>query len=267
MNAIHSIGCIGCGNMGAALLEGFAKKDKALSLYGYNRSPAKVERLAPLGIIQSASPDELARTADLVIVAVKPYQVPEVLSKIREALRKDTLLLSVAAGIPKATLARESGTARVIRCMPNTPATVGKGIFALAFAQEIPSAIQTAILDLFSLLGLALPLPESKFAAFSSLIGAGPAYVVTMMQGMVQAGITLGFTEKDSRRMVTALFEGTAVWAQAKEDHLMALRDAVSSPAGLTIEGVNVLERKAFAGTTVDAVLAANARALAMEKS
>ncbi len=252
--------------MGGALLEGFAKKGKALTLYGYNRSPEKVERLKPLGVQACASPEELAETTDLVILAVKPGQIEDVLVTIKDALQKDTLVLSIAAGISLETIQQKSGSPYVIRCMPNTPATVGRGIFALDFSSKIGKEKRADILELFSLLGLAIPLPESKFPAFSSLIGAGPAYVVTMMQGMVQAGITLGFTEKDARRMVTALFEGTAVWAETKQEHLMALRDAVSSPAGLTIDGVNVLERNAFVGTVIDAVLAANSRANAMEK-
>ena len=150
--------------------------------------------------------------------------------------------------------------------MPNTPALVGKGVFALCFDDKVPAQSKEDILSFFSQLGVCLELPESRFTAFSALIGAGPAYVFGMMQGLVQAGVTLGLGRKECRDMVAALFEGSAVMAARSDTPLMELRDQVCSPGGLTIAGVNVLDRAGLSGLLVDAVLAADQRGREMEK-
>ena len=149
--------------------------------------------------------------------------------------------------------------------MPNTPALVGKGVFAFSFEEDATSESKAGLMELFGALGLCLELPEARFTAFSALIGAGPAYVFEMMQGLVQAGVTLGFQHKEARRMVAALFAGSARMAELNPAPLMQLRDEVCSPGGLTIAGVNQLDRAGLPGLLVDAVLAADARGREME--
>ena len=123
----------------------------------------------------------------------------------------DKVLVSVAAGISLKSLREAAGDrCAVVRCMPNTPALVGKGVFAFSFEEDATSESKAGLMELFGALGLCLELPEARFTAFSALIGAGPAYVFEMMQGLVQAGVTLGFQHKEARRMVAALFAGSA---------------------------------------------------------
>lgn len=261
----RTIGCIGCGNMGGALMGGFASSlaGEDFAFCGYSRTMAKVERLVGVTALPDAA--AVAKTADIVILAVKPYQMQDVLSTISPQLTSGKVLVSVAAGIGLDRLRSWSGgLCAVVRCMPDTPALVGKGVFAFAFG-DMPEAGKKEIMRIFASLGLCLELPEAQFAAFSALIGAGPAYVFAMMQGLVQAGVTLGFGHDVSRQMVAALFEGCAVMALKNSAHLMELRDAVCSPAGLTIAGVNHLDRQSLAGTLVDAVLAAAQRGREME--
>ena len=151
--------------------------------------------------------------------------------------------------------------------MPNTPALVAKGVFAFSFEDSRLSEEQKRdILDIFSALGQCFEVPESRFTAFTSLIGAGPAYLFDLMEGMVQAGVTLGFQHADCRRMVAALFEGCGRMALENSDtHLMALRDNVCSPAGTTIVGVNCMDEDGLAGKLAKAVFAANRRGIEME--
>lgn len=260
-----SIGCIGCGRMGGALLSGLATLGFPLTLYGYNRSPEKLEPLKPLGVEVMPGIAATAEHSDLLLLAVKPYQIDEVLAAARGHLKAGTLVLSVAAGIGLARLAADvdAGVA-VGRCMPTTTALAGKGIFAFCFGADA-GEWRAPVLELFGRMGLCLELPEGKFTDFSALIGAGPAYVFAMMQGLVQAGVTLGFSHTEARRMVSALFDGCAALADANGAPLMQLRDDVCSPGGLTIAGVNVLDRAGFSGLLVDAVLAARERAREME--
>ncbi|MBQ7456183.1 MAG: pyrroline-5-carboxylate reductase [Desulfovibrio sp.] len=262
--SIKSIGVIGVGNMGKALLSGFAKTQNNLALFASTRTPSTITPLIPLGVTPVDSIQALAHKSDLLLVCVKPKDIETVLAELAPALSPKTILLSIAAGIPLERLERLGCPA--IRCMPNTPALVGQGVFAFAFGKGVDAAMQQTILDLFSPLGLSLSLPEAQFPAFSALLGAGPALVVTMMQGMVLAGIKMGFSQRLSRDLIDALFLGTAAWSKAQpETHLIALRDMVTSPKGLTIDGVQALEAKGFAGTTMEAVLACYEKAIAME--
>ena len=261
-----SIGCVGCGNMGGAILAGLAASSLDCALYGHTRTAARMAPLEAAGVTRLDSARDLARQARYVVLAVKPYQAEAVLADMAPELGPDKVLISVAAGISIARLqAAVQGRCPVVRCMPNTPALVGKGVFALCFGEGVTERGRTDILRFFAELGVCLELPEARFTAFSALIGAGPAYVFGMMQGLVQAGITLGLGRKECREMVAALFEGSAVMAARSETPLMELRDQVCSPGGLTIAGVNVLDRAGLAGLLVDAVLAADRRGREME--
>ena len=260
------IGCIGCGTMGGAIMAGLRKslsEDKYV-LYGCNRSHAKMEPLVALGIKALPDARAVAANSDILILGVKPSQIGQVLGQIAPALTRNQLLISLAAGVSLSGLglAPEQPAAR---CMPNTPARVGHGVFAFCH-NEAARGWKDRVFELFGHLGLCLEIGEEYFTAFSALVGAGPAYVFAMMQALVQAGITLGFGHAQARDMIAALFGGCASMAKAMpEQHLMAMRDEVCSPAGLTIAGVNYMDAAGLAGKMVEAVLAANARGVEME--
>ena len=269
------IGCVGCGNMGGAILAGLARsgghsqgQTDAYALCGYNRTASRMRPLEEAGVQVMTSPLAVAENADIIILAVKPYQMREVVGQLRPALDANKVLVSVAAGITSNSLAQWAENAcPVVRCMPNTPALVGMGVFALCLEDpKLSQSRKQSLLQVFGTLGQCVELAEEKFTAFSALIGAGPAYVFAMMQGLMQAGVTLGFTHAQSRQMVTALFAGSARMAEQDASPLGQLRDNVCSPGGLTIAGVNVLDRAGLVGLLVDAVLAADARGAEMER-
>lgn len=262
-----SVGCVGCGNMGGAILAGLARH-KAYDLCGCNRSREKLRPLEAQGVRALPDARAVAAAADVIVLAVKPYQAAAVLEELRPALTPHKVLVSVAAGVNMAKLtAAVEGRCPVVRCMPNTPALVGKGVFAFCFEDPALSPdVRDLLLQVFGGLGLCVTLPEARFTAFSALIGAGPAYVFGMMQGLVQAGVTLGLQHAEARQMVVALFSGSALMAEKSPKHLIRLRDEVCSPAGLTIAGVNVLDQAGLAGLLVEAVLAADQRGREMEK-
>jgi pyrroline-5-carboxylate reductase len=264
------IGCIGCGNMGGAVLGGLSDTlSGKYSFIGYTRTPVRMAHLVKKGVVAAPDACTLTREADIIILGTKPYQLPAVIEEIIPALDRNKLLISIAAGTGLKRL-RElcRGLSPVARCMPNTPAVVGGGVFALCLEDKnLSRDNKDEILALFSTLGLALPLSETQFTAFSALIGAGPAYVFEMMRGLTQAGVTLGFSHQQAHRLVTALFAGSARLAEKRqEEHFMQLRDAVCSPAGLTIAGVNSLERAGLVGLLVEAVLRAEKRGREMEE-
>ena len=265
-----TIACIGCGNMGGAMLGGWlgCAKENDYVLRGMTRTPSRASALVERGLLLLPTAREAVQQADIIILAVKPYQAEAVLRDLAPALPENAVVVSVVAGLGLDRLRQAVGDrCPVVRCMPNTPAVVGKGIFALCFDHPaLEDGQKDAVRRLFGTLGMVLDLPEHSFTAFSALVGAGPAYVFQMMQGLVQAGVTQGFPRAQARQLVTALFEGCACMAASGDTPLMELRDQVCSPAGLTIAGVNVLDRAGLNGLLVDAVLAAEARGREMEK-
>ena len=133
------IGCIGCGNMGGALLEGLLRSAPQVSRFcAYTRTPSRLANLEAQGVLRLKSAREVAEQADLLLLCVKPAQVSAVLKDIAGVLTAEKVLLSVAAGVSLASLARDSGAVcPLVRCMPDTPALVGKGVFAFAFSENL----------------------------------------------------------------------------------------------------------------------------------
>ena len=259
------LGCIGCGNMGGAVVRGLADKH-ALRLLGHDHTRAKVEALSPAdkpGRVEwSDSPEALAAEADIIVLAVKPHQMADMLTRIRPRLDASKLVVSLAAAFSLEQLRRGvDGVCPVARVMPNLPALVGKGVFALCLDDPaLTEARKTLLRELFGLLGMAVVLPEDKFPAFSSLAGCGPAYACLFMEGMHNAAVTMGFKADVAKQLVAATMEGTARLAQHSPESFADLRVRVCSPGGVTIYAVNHLERTAVRGHVADAVLAAMRR-------
>ncbi|MEG2173838.1 MAG: pyrroline-5-carboxylate reductase [Desulfovibrionaceae bacterium] len=266
MQSSSAIGCIGCGNMGGAIMSGLADRAN-YTLYGYNRTPERMEILVDKGLKPMADVGALVQACDVIIIAVKPFLVEKVLRQIQKHLTKDKLLISVAAGVTTGALSEGvQGLCPVVRVMPNTPALVGAGVFALCFDDPALTIAHKALVqELLGYLGETIEMPEKNFVAFSALVGAGPAYVFHFMDAVVQAGVTMGFPRAEAKRMVLGLFAGSVRMAAASEHSLTDLRDQVCSPAGLTIEAVNYLDRTALRGHIVDAVLAAAQRGAELE--
>ncbi|HJD98400.1 pyrroline-5-carboxylate reductase [Mailhella massiliensis] len=261
------IGCIGCGNMGAGVLKGLVAHEE-FELFGHDHTRAKVEAIEAEGrrVAWAASPLELARLCDVVILAVKPYQMEAMLEEIRPALDPSKVVLSLAAAFSMEKLRKGvEGSCPVARCMPNLPVIVGKGVFALCLDDDaLDEARREALLAMFRLMGRALPLAENMFPAFSALVGCGPAFQLLFMEGLLNAGITMGFKAPVARELIAAMVEGTACLALEGKESFSDLRVKVCSPSGTTIRGVNHLERCAVPGHAADAVLEALKRDLEM---
>jgi pyrroline-5-carboxylate reductase len=262
-----SIGCIGCGNMGGAILAGIAEHTSH-TLYGFDIDRERMRPLIAKGVRAVADMISLVRGSTMVIIALKPYLVEPVLREIKPHLKPETLLISVAAGVSLNHLQKAvDGVCPVVRVMPNTPALVGAGVFALCLDDPALKPEQKkTVLELFGSIGTTIDLPDEKFNAFTAVFGAGPAYVFYIMQSLTQAAVTLGFTKAEAARLVNALFTGSAKLAQGSETGHAELREMVCAPGGATICGINYMARRGMRGHIVDAVLAAYMRGLDLEK-
>lgn len=264
---INTIGCVGCGNMGGAIMRGLSER-VSCGLIAYDKSPEKIRPLIAKGVKAMADLVSLVRGSDMLIVAVKPHYVEPVLRQMLPHLNKDKVIVSVAAGITLGVLQDAvEGICPVVRAMPNTPALVGAGVFALCFDDPALLPIHKEFLiGLFGRIGIPLEMPEKNITAFGALVGAGPAYVFHFMDAMLQAGVTLGFSRAEAKRMVLALFDGSVRMAGVVEHSLADLKDQVCSPAGITIEAINHMDRQGLRGHIIDAVLAADRRGREMEE-
>ncbi len=261
---MKTVGCIGCGNMGGGVLRGVAACG-GYHLLGHDHTRAKVDAL---GVGWADSPLDLSRRADVIILAVKPYQMGAMLEEIRPALDASKIVVSLAAAFPMDKL-REgvAGVCPVMRVMPNISVTVGKGVFALCFEDaSLKDEQKNELLGLFQRMGKAVVLPEAQFPAFSSLVGCGPAFVFLFMEGLLNAGITMGWKAPVAKELVAAMVGGAARLALESPESFADLRVKVCSPSGTTIRGINHMERCALPGIVTDAVLEALKRDQEMSK-
>jgi pyrroline-5-carboxylate reductase len=255
--------------MGGAILAGIASGAVRRALYGYDTDRERMRPLIAKGVSSMADMTSLVRGSNVVIVALKPHLVEGALREIGPHLKRENLLISVAAGVSLSRLQQAvGGGCPVVRVMPNTPALVGSGVFALCLDDPALTTKQKkVVLELFGALGTVIELPDEKFNAFTAVFGAGPAYVFHMMQSLTQAAVTLGLTKAEAARLVNALFAGSAKLAQDSESGHGELLDMVCSPGGVTVCGINHMDRQGMRGHIVDAVLAAYARGLELEKN
>jgi pyrroline-5-carboxylate reductase len=256
-----SIGFIGTGHMGSAIIKGLAGKD--FDIHGIDLNRARVEQLAAeYSLLPATSVRGLVAVCDYVVLAVKPQHAAAVLAEAAPELNKGRCLISIAAGIPLARL-KEWSEARcpVVRVMPNTPALVGAGVFALCLDDPLLSGKQKKLVHkLFGLLGETHALPEHLFDAYTAVVGCGPAYVFYFMEALVEVAVNLGFGRDLATHMVKGLFTGSARLAVEGGHHLSLLREMVTSPAGSTVRALHHMDKKGVRGQIMEAVIKAYKR-------
>lgn len=254
-----SLGCIGCGNMGAAILRGLSSLE-GVSLHGVDMDAHRLKIVCEECNAQpSESAREMVRNVDYILLAIKPHQVQTLLKDLAPRLRPGQTLISIAAGLTLRQLKEySSGSCPVVRIMPNTPAMVQAGMFAICLDDpDLVESQKQTVLEMFSTLGKTFVLEEAYFDAFTAVAGSGPAYVFYIMDAMVEAGVTLGIPRPMALDMVRGLFTGSSKLAEQTGRHLCELREMVTSPAGTTVEATNVLDKYAVRAAFVDAIDAA----------
>jgi pyrroline-5-carboxylate reductase len=276
--SLPAIAFLGAGSMARAILTGLLQPGVTVDggIRATNRSAAKADELAGIpGVTAWATEaDPLAnRTAvagaGIVVVAVKPAMVPDLLRDIGYSLAPGTLVVSVAAGVTVATF--ESllpDSVAVIRSMPNTPATVGKGVTGVSAGTRSSARDLELATALFGTVGDVLVVPEEKLDALSSISGSGPAYVFYLIEQLTATAVSKGFTPEEAAVMVNGTFLGASSLLVSSHEDPAELRRRVTSPNGTTERAVQVLETaslKALFDMATDAALA-RARELAAAK-
>lgn len=265
------IGFIGCGNMGQAILEGMIASGQVVpgNIWVYTPSPDKVEALREKFAINAGeSAQQVAQVADIVFAAVKPNIMLKVMSEVNSSLNKDTVVISIAAGITLETLAKVLGHDRkIIRAMPNTPALVNAGMTSVTPNSLVtPEDISDAV-NIFRTFGNAEVVSESLINSVVGVSGSAPAYVFMFIEAMADAAVLGGMPRQQAYRFAAQTLIGSAKMVLETDTHPGELKDKVCSPGGTTIEAVRVLEEKGFRSAVIEAMVKCMAKSEQLSKS
>jgi len=265
------IGFIGCGNMGKAILGGLIASGLVQpgQIWVYTPSSEKVAALSEqYGINAAESAQEVAQIADIVFGAVKPGMMVKVLSEVASSLHKESLVISIAAGITLDQLAGALGHDRkIIRAMPNTPALVNAGMTSVT-----PNALATSediaeVVTIFRSFGEAEVIAEPMIHPVVGVSGSAPAYVFMFIEAMADAAVLGGMPRAQAYKFAAQAVMGSAKMVMESGSHPGELKDMVCSPGGTTIEAVRVLEQKGFRAAVIEAMAACMEKSEALSKS
>lgn len=266
---LPSIAILGAGSMGRAILAGLLAPTVEVDggIRVTNRSAAKAAEFdaeprvtAFATETDAAANREAVAGAAIVLVAVKPAMVPELLDEIADALRPDAVVVSVAAGVTIATFETHlPATVAALRSMPNTPAVVGKAVTGLSAGTRSTPEQLALVRSLFETVGTVVEVPESQLDALGTVSGSGPAYVYLLIEALTEAAVAKGFTPEQAAELVNGTFAGAAELLVASGKTPTELRIQVTSPKGTTERALAVLQQaqlpELFARAT-DAALA-----------
>lgn len=260
-----SLGLIGAGRMATALARGLVRAE----LFGPSSivasDPSAVARAAFERVVPGArildDNRSVAAQADVVMLAVKPQQMSNVLADIRDAIRGEALVVSIAAGVTLTRLAAGlPAKQRIIRVMPNTPCLVGQGASAFSLGAHATEEDGRLVAQLLFAVGAAYEVPESQLDAVTGLSGSGPAFVYTMIEQLTAGGISVGLPATLAGELAVRTVAGAAEMVLASGESPAVLRDRVTSPGGTTLAGLKALEEAGFGSAVIAAVEAATSR-------
>ncbi len=257
-HTVNTIGFIGAGNMGSAIIARLAGSMPAEKILVFDTEQQRVLALKNKHGITPVKKAGESCSADALVLAVKPDVVPSVLKEIRESLGADTIIVSIAAGVSISSIETILGSdKKIIRIMPNTPSMVGEGMSVITGNKTVTEKDREKIESVFSLIGKVAVLPEKMFDAVTALSGSGPAFVFTFIQALADGGVKMGLPRDKALLLAAQTVLGSATLLMESSEDPITLRSRVASPGGTTIEGIHVLEKSGFSGIVMDAVEAA----------
>jgi pyrroline-5-carboxylate reductase len=260
------IGIVGGGFMGEAFLRGMLRAEVAspAEIAVAEAIEARRTVLSEHGVRITDDPQSACIGAELVLLAVKPDDLPEVAAGLVGAITADTVLVSIAAGVRLADVQRHSGHAATVRVMPNLPAAIGEGAAVYLTAPAVTAAQRARVERVLS--GVATAVIEAHddeaVDLATALHGSGPAYVYLVIESMIDSAVRLGMKRADATALVLATVAGSARYAIESGQHPAELRNAVTSPGGTTAAALGELEAAGLRSAFDDAIEAAYMRAL-----
>jgi pyrroline-5-carboxylate reductase len=263
--ASRTIGFIGAGNMAEALIRGLVRGGHVAGdrVIASARRPERLDELrAAYGIGTTLDNREVARRADIVVLSVKPQILHKVLREVGDQIRPGTLAISIAAGVDTEAIEEAlADTVRVVRAMPNVPATVGAGATGIAAGRRASADDLATARAIFDAVGITVTLDEIHLDAVTGLSASGPAYIFLILEALADAGVKVGLSRRDAQRLAAQTVMGSAKLLLDTDEHPGRLKDMVTSPGGTAIAGLHTLEEGGLRTTLINAVETATKRA------
>lgn len=270
MSTAPRLSVIGGGAMGEALLRGVLARGLYDPVDILISDPLDTRRAylnSEFGVSVTAH-NRACLAAPLIMLAVKPNNLADVLDGLRAFWPSDALLVSILAGKTLADIAASlPENSAVVRVMPNTPALIGWGMAALAANSATRPEQKQAAITLFEAVGEVVELPESYFDSVTGLSGSGPAYVFLLIEALIEAGVYQGLPRRVARQLVLQTVLGAARMVKETDHHPAELKEQVTSPGGTTAAGLQVLEAAAIRSILIQAVQAATSRSRALSSA
>lgn len=265
----RKIGFIGGGNMAEALIKGLISGGvPARELLVAEPVPARRDLLQERYEVSTTDDNSAVTSAcDIILLCIKPQTCGQALKSLKAAIRPDQLFISIMAGVKTAAIEDAiGGTPRVVRVMPNTPALVLEGASALCAGSHATNDDLSLGRHLFEMVGKSWVVEEKLLDAVTGLSGSGPAYVLTFIEALSDAGVKNGLPRDVATGLAAQTVFGTAKLLLETREHPAVLRDKVTSPGGTTIAGLAALEKEAFRNAAISAVDAATTRSVELGK-
>ncbi len=259
MSGMKRIAVIGAGNIGAALIGGILKGGVAdkKHLVATEKSPERAKEVSEKFSIPVSTGGncEAVRGADIVILAVKPPTIPLVLQEIRDTLRGDHTLISVAAAVPISLIEKTIGKRiAVFRAMPNIPVVVEEGATAVAANAACSAAQRKMVESIFRAVGVVCFVEEELMHAVTALSGSGPAYIYIVIEALIAGGLKMGLSRENSTKLAEQTVLGAAKLVRETGLHPAILKDQVITPGGVTISAIHELERHGLRAMLISAI-------------
>ncbi len=259
---MKKVAFIGTGNMGGAIVRAVCSTQEPQTVYIANRSIEKAEELAKkCGCNVCADNISAARGAQFIFLGVKPWQILDVIREIEPALEGGETIVSMAAGVPGPAMAEVLPKGNpVIRILPNTPCSIGEGLVLIAPHESAEESHISALEEILRGCGMVGRSDEEHAEAGMTVGGCTPAFTYMFIEALADGGVRAGLKRSDAMLWAAQAVAGAARLVIESGEHPGALKDAVCSPCGATIEGIRTLEMNAFRGGVMDAVAVAARR-------
>lgn len=260
----RAIAVIGAGNMGTSLLRGIlnAKLAPHNKIIASGTHSAKLEKLGSKWKINHTLDNvQAAQFADIVMLCVKPYTIGKVLDEIKNALREDQLLISIAAGVTIDSMQQRIGKNNpIVRAMPNIASTVDEGATAVSFGRYANEEHQRIAISIFEAVGEVVVVDEHQLDAVTGLSGSGPAYIYMVIEALIDGGVKMGLPRDVATKLAIQTVLGSAKLVKESNLHPAILRDQVTTPGGTAINAVHELESHGLRSMLINAVATATKR-------
>lgn len=252
------IGFIGLGNMAKAMIGGMLEGELAVPdhIIGSARTLKTRQNVRDTYKITVTEDNrEVARKANILILAVKPQILQEVITQIREVIREDALIVSIAAGKTITWIEGEFGRpVKLVRCMPNTPAMVGAGCSGVCRNKQVSNQEMELCMKYLRSFGMAEEVTEGLMDAVGGVSGSSPAFVFLFLEALADGAVRAGMPRQQAYRFAAQTVMGSAKLMLETGRHPGELKDMVCSPGGTTIEGIQMLEKMGFRAGVISAV-------------